>query len=578
MLIKGLKHTWEYSREPSPQAERLRSGLGCPSWVAAYLTGVGVRSREAALSWLDPRLGELPLPEDLPDLEEGVNRICAAIDRQELIAVYGDYDVDGFTATFVLSDFLRRSGARVVSYIPNRLVAGYGLHSASIRELRSQGAALLVTVDCGVANHEQVEEANRLGMDVVVTDHHLPSETLPSAAAVIDPKRLPSDHPLSNLAGVGVAFYVALALRSRLRAIGWYRSIDEPNLREYMDLLALGTVADMMPLQGVNRTLVRHGLHELAHGSRIALGALRQVIGHREEMVTPWDVHFRFAPRINAASRMGRQDVIMDWLSSTLMKDACDLALQMEDLNRKRVAIEEGVFREAIEGIERDDFHQTSQAIVLANRDWHAGILGIVASRIVERYRKPTILLTWKNDHWEGSGRSIDGFHLHNALKHCAGHLERFGGHAVAVGLKVSQESLQSFIRCFAECVKDQGADLLANEALPLHAAMPLSEINDATIAWMERLGPFGHGCAEPVFWAESVDILRRDVIREQHVRLLLGQNGKRFSAIAFRMAQQFPAALERLGACIFVPMRKTWAGQKGIQLRVLDCVSQNGP
>jgi single-stranded-DNA-specific exonuclease len=328
----------------------------------------------------------------------------------------------------------------------------------------------------------------------------------------------------------------------------------------------------------VNRTLVRHGLHELAHGSRIATGALRQVIGHREDMVTPWDIHFRFAPRINAASRMGRQEVVLEWLSSRMMKDACDLALQMEDLNRKRIAVEEGVFREAVEEIERDDFQRTSQAIVLANRDWHAGILGIVASRIVERYRKPSILLTWKEGHWEGSGRSTEGFHLHKALKHCAGHLERFGGHAIAVGLKVSEESLPNFIRAFTEYAANGMAGVSTDEPLSLHAPLPLSQINDATIAWMERLGPFGHGCAEPVFWAESVNILRRDVIREQHVRLMLGQNGKRFSAIAFRMAQQLPPTVERLDACIFVPMRKTWAGQNGIQLRVLDCVSQNGP
>jgi single-stranded-DNA-specific exonuclease len=534
---------------------------------------MGLLSSGEARLWLEPRLSHLPLPDELPDLEDAVRRIDHAIRNREVIAVYGDYDVDGLTATFLLSDFLSRSGAQVVSYIPHRLLSGYGLHNEGIHKLKRQNVSLIITVDCGVSNHGEIEEANRLGIDVIVTDHHLLPDLLPPALAVVNPKRLSPEHALSPLAGVGVAFYLAVALRRRLRESGCYRAKEEPNLREYMDLIALGTVADLMPLQGVNRILVRHGLHELSHGSRIAIEALRQVVGQRGARVTPWDIHFRYAPRINAASRLGRQEVIMSWLSSRLIEDASSLALQMEQMNRERATLEGDVFQDAVLQIDQDASLQSAKALVLAQRGWHAGILGIVASRVVERYKKPAILLTWKGEHWEGSGRSIAGFHLHKALQHCARRLERFGGHAMAVGLKVAEESLTDFRRELAEYAEEQlKADCL-DTRLSIQAPLPLSDINEGTIAWLERMEPFGQGCPEPVFWAESVNVYRQEVLQEQHLRLVLGQNGKRFPAIAFRMAPLLTQPVNRLHACMFVPMRKVWGGQSTIQLRVLDFV-----
>ncbi len=539
--------------------------------MARYLTRQGLFSHDDALSWLDPQLRHLPPPEELPDMEAALPRIIAAIREQELIAVYGDYDVDGLTATYVLSDFLERCGARVVSYIPDRLQTGYGLHSECIRELFARGVRLLVTVDCGVSNREQVEEAKRLGMDVIVTDHHLLPDDEPLVPALINPKKLRQDHPLFNLAGVGVAFYLVVALRSRLRDAGHYRLVEEPNLRRYMDLIALGTVADLMPLQGVNRILVRHGLHELSHGARHATDALRRVIGHREGTLTPWDIHFRFAPRINAASRMGRQDIVMQWLSSGSAEEASALALQMEQLNKQRAALEAKTFNDAVDFIGENRSLRDAKALVLAMKDQHPGILGIVAARLVERYGKPAVLLTWKGEYWEGSGRSIEGFHLYHALESCRAHLHRFGGHAMAVGLKLADEALGPF-RERLEAYAATNSDEQTGEAkLKLHASLPLSQISEKTLSWMDRMGPFGQGCPEPVFWAESLEVHSYEVLQQQHLRLTIGQNGKRFPAIAFRLAPFLPHRVDRLEACAFVPMRQSWRGQTTIQLRVLD-------
>ncbi len=534
----------------------------------------GVLSSDEALLWLDPRLTNLPSPEDLSDLDGAVERIERAVGAGERIAVYGDYDVDGLTSTFLLTDFLRRSGAEVVSTVPDRLSAGYGVNSEAVRSLHRQGVGLIVTVDCGISNHEQIEEAMRLGVDVIVTDHHLLPASLPPALAVVNPKRLSPDHPLFDMAGVGVAFYLAVALRKRFRDAGRYRGVEEPNLREYLDLVALGTVADMAPLRGVNRIFARHGLGELSRASRPAIAALRNVAGLREGEVTPWDIHFRLAPRINAASRMGRQDLVLSWLSSREVGEASAIALRMEDLNRKRAAIEEEIFDQASERIEKDPSLAKAAVVVLADPRWHAGILGIVASRIVERWGKPAVLLTSKGDCWEGSGRSVEGFSLHRALVCCQEHLERYGGHAMAVGLRLRENSLDGFRACLERHASESPGDISIDSRLHIDARLPLSKINRATMSWLERLGPFGYGCPEPLFYTEGLAVHRHEVVRDQHLRLVLGQNGIRFPAIAFRMAPYLPRSgerMDRLKGCIFVPMRKVWAGKTDIQLRVLD-------
>jgi single-stranded-DNA-specific exonuclease len=574
---KGVKYRWQYREFPPGGVESLTAELKVPSWVGRYLASVGVNSPEEGRDWLEPRLRLLPPPESLPDLEPAVERLHSAVRAGEPIVVCGDYDVDGLTATYLLSRFLEEYGARVTRRVPDRMTEGYGLHPHVVRELAAAGASLLVTVDCGTADREAVEQAQALGMEVIVTDHHLPSGALPPALAVVNPRRLPEEHPFYHLAGVGVAFYLAAALRARIRKENPSPAEREPNLRRYLDLVALGTLADIMPLQGVNRILVRQGLEELGNGRRPALEALRRVAGVSPGAVRSSDAVFRFAPRVNAASRLGRQDLVFQWLDSGGPEEAEALAGRLERLNRDRTLLERDILAEATARVETEPALRAAPALVLESPDWHSGVLGIVAHRLVERWHKPTVLLTRKNGRWEGSGRSLDGFHLHAALRECAPLLERFGGHALAVGLSLREERLEEFRSRMESIAVRQLRGRTLDRMLEVHAALPFSQIDDSTLEWIDRLRPFGRGCPEPVFMTEGLEVLRWDVVGERHVRMLLGQNGRRLPAIAFRMASSVEKPPRRLDACAFVPALNHWNGQTTLQLRIVDIVPGSG-
>ena len=504
-------------------------------------------------------------------------RIARAVREGEPVAVYGDYDVDGLTATHLLCDFITRSGGRAVPFVPDRLTCGYGLSCEAVRGLSGQGVRLLVTVDCGVADHAPVRAALECGLEVVVTDHHLPQGDLPQALAVVNPKRLPPDHPLFHLSGVGVAFYVAAAVRAELRACGWYDGAPEPNLREYLDLAAFGTVADVMPLLGANRVLVSQGLREIERGGRPSVEALRRICGGgREDPVTPWDISFRFAPRINAASRLGRQDLVLRWLAAGTPEAALECATEMDRLNRSRATIEAAIIGEAVSMVEEDPHLRDAPLLFLAREGWHHGILGLAAQRIVERYRRPAILVSRKNGRWEGSGRSTGGFHLHEALRSCAGLLDRFGGHALAVGLSVAEGRLQEVRRALEAYARERFRP--AEPALSVLARLSLAEVDEETLGWLERLGPFGPGCPEPVFVAENLEVVSVELVKGEHLRMTLSQGGARMGAMGFRLGGCCNGGASRLRGCAFVPERRVWRGESSIRLRIVDIATEGAP
>jgi len=404
---------------------------------------------ESARHFLAARLAELPDPFLLPDMERAVDRLQIAIVNSEKIAVHGDYDVDGITGTALLYSALQAMGRSELEYhIPLRLRDGYGLSAEALRKAAEQGTKVVVTVDCGVSAHAEAKLAKEHGIDLIITDHHQPPPELPDALAVINPHRQDSLFPFQDLAGVGVAFFLLAALRKRLREAGWFSDRPEPDLRHYLDLVALGTIADLVPLQGINRTLTRHGLALLEKSSRAGVRALKQVAGVKE--VSCGVVGYQLAPRLNAAGRMEDAGLGVELLLEEDMVRALNQARYLDQCNSERRQLEKETLQEAeaaVANLADDHTHM----IVLGGKGWHAGVIGIVASRLVDRYCRPTVLVAMDGATGKGSCRSIRGFHLYQGLQACAEHLIAFGGHEMAAGLSLTSDQLADFAAAMEE-------------------------------------------------------------------------------------------------------------------------------
>ncbi len=480
-------------------ARRLASALGLPELVARVLVARGLGDPEAAAAFLSPDLGSLHDPFRLKDMDRAVARLRRALEAGERITVYGDYDVDGVTSTASLVRFLGAVGADVDAYIPRRLEEGYGLNLDAVERLAGQGTRLLVTCDCGVTAVEEVDRAVALGVDVVVIDHHRVPATLPRAAAILNPYQAGCDFPFQHLAAVGVVFNLLLALRRTLRDAGWFtdRGLSEPNLKQFLDLVALGTVADVVPLQDENRVLVAHGLQLLAEGRRPGIRALKAVAGVEAGQVTAGQVGFRLGPRINAAGRLDDARAGLRLLLAETEAEAMPLAEALDRANTERREIERRILGEAAALAETRD--PALRGLVLAGEGWHRGVVGIVASRIVERFHRPALVLALEDGKARGSGRSYAGFHLHDALVACEGHLTRYGGHRAAAGLELPAGELGAFQAEFEAICADR---LDPEDLVPILRAD--AEVDPADLTWelcaaVERLAPFGMGHPAPV-------------------------------------------------------------------------------
>ena len=418
---------WNVSTPKIDNVNALSAG-GYAPLAAMVLSARGIGSPAQAAGYLGSN-APLEDPFSMTDMDKAVNRVGLALATGETIAVFGDYDVDGITATCLLTDFLRRMGGKVVSYIPGRLEEGYGLNPIAISYLRDQGVSLIVTVDCGITAVAEAKLCRDLGMDLVITDHHVCKAELPQAVAVVDPHRPGDGYPHQNLSGVGVAFKLASAI--------W--GSQEKALEAYADFVCLGTVADVMLLQGENRTFVSHGLDALAHTSRPGLAALMKEAGCDPAALSATSIGFVLAPRINAAGRMGKIQVAVDLFLSTDPVQAEKLAKELCQMNTQRQAIEQEIYRQAISMLPTD---QTPKAIVLAEESWHQGVVGIVASRIAEEFCCPTVLICLDGEHGKASSRSYGGFNLFASLTELAPLLESYGGHELAAGFTIPRENI----------------------------------------------------------------------------------------------------------------------------------------
>jgi single-stranded-DNA-specific exonuclease len=545
-------------------ARDLARDLDAPLPAAHALVNRGLSTPELARRFLEPSLDHLNDPLRLKGLDRAVDRIRSAVERDEGILIHGDYDVDGVTSTFMLHSALGMLGARRVGYrIPHRTRDGYGLSNESVTHAKSGGYSLIVTVDCGIGAIEPVARAAEAGIDVIVTDHHEPSERLPDAAAVINPRVPGCEYPFKFLAGVGVAFKLVESLLEG--------RVPRERAHEFLDVVALGTIADVVPLIGENRVLARLGLDRLNRSPRPGLRALIDVVGLAGRTIGGGHVAFALAPRLNAAGRVGDAEQGVRLLLARQPEEARALAESLEENNALRRRYDEDALEEAAQRVADELDWPTCASIVLWSDRWHPGVIGIVAARLVERFRRPTLLVAMDGDRGRGSGRSLSGVDLNEVLGECSPLLESFGGHALAAGCTVWREHLPGLRERFERAVLSRATTESFRPRVSVDADLRLAECDRKLIEWLGRMAPHGLENSEPVFRASDLMVDRAGVVGDgRHLRLRVRDAGGSLDAIGFGMADRFTEVAEA-GRCdlLFVPTLNEWMGESRVQLKL---------
>ena len=534
-------------------------GSGYAPLAAMVLASRGIGDDRQARAYLDCNAPLLD-PFLMTDMDKAAGRVGLAMSRGEKIAVFGDYDVDGITATCLLTDFLRRHGADVVSYIPGRLEEGYGLNPIAIHQLHAEGVKLIVTVDCGITAVSEAELCKQLGIDLVITDHHECKQTLPAAAAVVDPHRCDGGYPHKNLSGVGVAFKLASALCGS----------QETVLEEYADMVCLGTVADVMPLQGENRVFVARGLESLAHTKRPGIAALMAECGCAPETVSASSIGFMLAPRINAAGRMGQIDLAVELFLTDDPDKAAEAARGLCELNRQRQAVESEIYRQAVSML---PMGKPPEAIVLADESWHQGVVGIVASRIAEEYACPTFLICLDGEHGKASSRSHGGFNLFASLSALSPLLESYGGHELAAGFTISRANIPEFRRQICALAAQYYTDDVPRTVLDVDCAVSPELLTLHNVASLQMLEPCGNGCPKPVLMMKNLTIDRISMVGGgRHMRLRLCSGHTYLNAIYFSANPQTVSIQPGdLVDVAFTPQVNEFRGTRTVQMNVID-------
>lgn len=555
-------------------AQRLNAGEIVGRLLASR--GVGL---DAAARYLSPTLkNDLPDPNVILDMECAALRIAAAVRTGEGIAIFGDYDVDGATSSALLARFLRAVGVEPTIYIPDRLSEGYGPNVAAMTRLAREGAKVIITVDCGTQAYEALTAARDAGADVVVCDHHLPGELLPPALAIVNPNRHDDRSELGQLAAVGVAFMLAVAVNRVLRDGGWFAARPEPDLRPLLSLVALGTVADVVPLKGLNRTFVVKGLEQMAAAPFAGVAALKAVGGLSGE-VEPYHLGFVLGPRVNAGGRVGRCDLGARLLATDDAGEAEAIARELDVLNQQRRAIEQATLDEAIAMVEGDAALRGAPVLVVAREGWHPGVIGIVAGRLKERYGKPAIVIGVNDGIGKGSGRSLNGVDLGSAVVAAreAGLLVNGGGHKMAAGLTIEGRQVPALADFLAARLGGDCAASTDGATLTLDGALSAKGATVEMCALIARCGPYGAGNPEPLFAFPNMRVVNAAVVGESHVRCVFtGADGARLSGIAFRALQSELGALllNAKGRALHIAASlkaDEWQGNVRVQAQIRD-------
>ena len=522
-----MNKKWQIYETDEDKVEKLKEKYKINNLLATILVNRGITSEEKIRQFLEPTRQDFYDPYLMKDMEIAVERIVKAIENQEKVIIYGDYDVDGITSTTVLKKFLKDLGLEVSYYIPNRLNEGYGLNKTAVEKIVNEGYSLMITVDCGITGIEEIDYANSLGLEVIVTDHHEPVEELPKALAVIDNKRKDSTYPFRDLAGVGVAFKLCQALGMRL-------GLKEESYLKYLDIVCIGTISDIVPLVDENRVITKLGLMLVKQTRNMGLKSIINSSGYTK--IDSNTISFGVAPRINACGRMGKAEEALELLLSNDIYKVNELTKRLNEHNRERQEIEKGIFESAVEKIEKEHLDE-NRTIVVGGSGWHHGVIGIVSSKITDMYFKPSILLSFEEDGTgKGSGRSIPGFDLHDALMKCQDSLEKFGGHSMAVGVTIRKEKLEEFEKQFEKVAEEEKIEEIV-PVLNIDSKIDLNSLNKEMIESLKELEPFGEANKMPIFAFKN---LRIDSIRAlsegKHLKLTLKEDNRIINAIGFNM------------------------------------------
>ena len=571
---------WRQRHADDRTALALSQRLGVPDIVGRVLAGraVGIEDAEG---FLNPTLkSALPDPSRLRDMDKAAERLAKAIEGGEQVAVFGDYDVDGATSSALLDRYFKAIGVALKVYIPDRQKEGYGPNAPALLALRQQGVAVVVTVDCGIAAFEPLAAAADAGLDTIVVDHHQAEPRLPTAVAVVNPNRLDDDSGLGQLAAVGVTYLLVVALNRALRQRGWFKGSREPNLLQWLDLVALGTVCDVVPLTGLNRVLVAQGLKIAANRDNPGLAALSDLAGV-DQRPGAYHLGFVFGPRLNAGGRVGNSHLGAKLLATDDMNEAQAIAAKLNDFNLERREIEAAIQTQAIELAEAKWAGGPGQQplVFLADPRWHQGVIGIVASRLKDRYRRPTIIVAMDGEVGKGSGRSIPGVNLGAAITAAkqAGLLLAGGGHAMAAGLTVALNRLAELETFLSERIAEAMAGQPQSHSLGLDGVLTVSGASRDLFDTLESAGPFGAGHPEPRFAIANADVVKADLVGQNHVRMVLaGARGGRLKGIAFGVADSplGQAMLSAQGRSLHLAghlRADDWQGRRGVQLFIED-------
>lgn len=574
-----MERVWRIAPHEESAVRQLSQSLRVPPLVAQVLLARGCRTPNDGTVFLAKKMADLHPAELLPGVPAAADRVVSAVQSQRRITIYGDYDVDGVTATSLLWHGLQLAGGNVDYYIPSRMEEGYGLNCEALRQLHAEDPSrLVISVDCGITSVKEAALARELGLELIITDHHQFSETLPDAVALVHP-RLPGEYPFGELCGVGVAFKLACAVCARLGD----GKKSSPRMREFllsaMGLTAIGTVADVVPLIGENRLLVHHGLQSLQQRSSAGLKALMQVAGiDPNRALQSEDVGFAIGPRINAAGRLGQARLAVELLTTDNAERAVSLAKYLDELNKNRQTVERRIFKQAKELVEEHPEWQSHPALVLAHADWHPGVIGIVASRVAEHFHRPAILIALDDRPGgsSGSGRSLHGFDLHAALTECQSRLVTCGGHHAAAGLKILPTEIDAFRTEFVDVVSRSQPHAATEAVQHIDAEVRLADVTRHAVNELEKLGPFGAANKRPVFAVTGVELAgtpKRMGEGERHLSLMVRQYGVSLRGVAFGKgdwADEMAQAGGPLSLCL-QPVINRFRGEEKVEFHLLD-------
>ncbi len=559
---------WNLVEQSNPRlARELATELEIPQNISQILVNREIADAVEMKRFFYPTLEDLSDPMLLPNMKAAVERVIEALAQREKIVVFGDYDVDGITSTSLIYLVLNRFGADISWYLPDRVEEGYGLSRAGIDEAVDKGVTLLISVDCGITGVEEVEYAKSRGMDCVITDHHEPADILPDAVALVDPKLSEENPETRELAGVGVAFKLAEALFNELGE-------DKSALYEHLDLVGLGTIADIVPLVGENRILAKFGLRQLESTKKPGLKSLLQITGLWGNELFSWNVVFVLAPRLNAVGRIGSASSAFELLTTYDSTRAIQMSRLLDEENKKRKKLDEVIFANAIQMVEDTVDLENDRAIVLESEEWHVGVIGIVASRLVEKYHRPAVLISTSEGSGQGSARSISTFHLLNAVKHASDYLVKYGGHKYAAGLCIEPKKIADFRKSFVSVANKELTEEDMIPHLKIDANIVADDVSMDLLNWLNLFSPYGPKNMRPVFTIENARIIRpTKIVGKNHLRFKILNSKRGFDAIAFGMGEmksKIDNAIEPVNLA-FVVESNNYYGYPQVQLRIKD-------